>query len=135
MAVKVLLVEDEPNVLMAEAICLEDAGYEVTTASDGLEALNKAFSSPPDLILLDALLPGMGGILALQALKADHRTRHIPVIIVSARAQAQDIETAMKAGANGYITKPFFPSDLLEQVKRLSREGGMPDAADSDSRR
>ncbi len=116
---RILLVEDEEDMLEMVRMRLEASGYEVLTASDGQEALDKAHQENPDLIVLDIMLPKMDGYKVCGLLKADVRYNKIPVIMFSARAQDQDKVTAREVGADDYICKPFNPQELLEKISNL----------------
>jgi two-component system, cell cycle response regulator DivK len=113
---RVLLVEDHPlNRELAEAV-LADAGYEVLIASDGEAGLAAAYSTHPDLILMDIELPGLDGLEATRRLKADATTRAIPVLALTAYAMRGDEERARAAGCDGYLTKPIDRQTLLDAV-------------------
>lgn len=114
----ILLVEDEPHIAFAVQMCLEQAGYRVETAADGVEGLDKAFSSRPALVLLDLLLPKLAGHLVLKALREDVRTRDIPVVVLSAVAKEAEKSVAFAEGAQDYLVKPFSPRDLTSTVRR-----------------
>ena len=94
-------------------------GYDVVTASDGQEGLNKARTEKPDLIILDIMLPKLDGYKVCRMLKFDDRYKHIPIILFSARTQDSDLETGKQQGADAYITKPFQPEVLLSKIKEL----------------
>ena len=114
---KVLIVDDEPfnvDVLQQE---LEDLGYELITASDGKEALDKIKSQQPDLILLDLMMPVMDGFAVLSEIKADDYLRDIPVIIVSAANDSKSIVKGIKQGADDYMTKPIDAESLKLKLK------------------
>lgn len=115
---KVLVVEDSKNVSIMVKMCLNKHGYEVITLYDGLSALEHIFKDNPNLILLDVLIPKMDGYLVAQALKQDENTRHIPIIMMSAKAQEDDINKALKIGVEDYLVKPFTPEILLDKVKK-----------------
>jgi DNA-binding response OmpR family regulator len=114
---KILIVEDEQNILMAMRLCLERAGHTVETAVTGTEALNLAFNQSLDLVLLDLRLPEMNGFLVLEALRENESTAKLPVIVCSARTQEADKRKVKGLGADGFLEKPFLPSQLLEKVK------------------
>jgi len=122
---KVLVVEDEANIRLSIEICLEQAGYAVITAEDGISAVEQAIESKPDLILLDLILPKMNGYLVCEALKGETATRDIPVVAISARAQEGDIKKAREAGVVDYIVKPFAPEELRRTVRKyiITEEG------------
>jgi len=115
----ILLVDDEPDLLDSLAIRFKASGYKVLKAVDGLEALQKARTLSPDLIILDLMLPKMDGYKVARLLKFDNRYSHIPILILSARGQDLDKEMGKNAGADDYMVKPFDSLDLISRVKRL----------------
>jgi len=119
---KILLVEDEKNIVLGVTICLRSAGLEVAVAEDGAEALRKLETDKPDLVLLDLVMPKLNGLDALQTMKENEVTRDIPVIVLSARAQEEDIQRAMELGAADYMAKPFRPEELLAVIKQVLAE-------------
>lgn len=119
---KILLIDDEPEILKLLAKRLEDAGFEVITAPDGIEGLDKARATNPDLILLDILMPRIDGFDVCRLLKFDERYKNIPILLLTAKTQDADKETGRKVGANGYITKPFESSDLIAKIRELLGE-------------
>ena len=116
-----LVVDDDPVILRLLQVNFEMAGFTVSTAADGAEALAAATSEPPDLVVSDVMMPRMNGLELVSALDADDRTRRIPVVLLSARAQADDVIEGFRAGADDYVTKPFEPLDLVDRVNRLLR--------------
>ncbi len=116
---RILLVEDEADLVMTMRFRLEDAGYEVVVAVDGQEGLDRAKDGKPDLILLDLMLPKMNGYKVFSALKADARYSKIPIIMFTALAQEADKKLGEKMGADAYITKPFDADTLLAKIKEL----------------
>lgn len=120
MKLKILVVDDETNILKTISICLRSAGHQVLSAVSGTDGVQKAFAHKPDLILLDILLPELNGLLVLEALREDERTSGTPIIVISGRAEDSDIEKALTKGANDYLVKPFKPVELLEHVHRYS---------------
>ncbi len=116
---KILLVEDEKNIVLGVTICLRSAGLQVEVAEDGMEALRKIEASKPDLVLLDLVMPKLNGLDALKSIKENEETKDIPVIVLSARAQEEDIQRAMYLGASDYMAKPFKPAELLEVIERV----------------
>ena len=118
MSKKILIVEDEPELVKALQIRLQE-NYKLIVASDGEEGLKKAKEIVPDLIILDIILPGTDGYQVCQALKRDEKYKHIPVIMLTVKAQQQDIVKGYKDGANIYLTKPFEIQELLSSVKTL----------------
>ena len=115
----ILVVDDDPVIQKLLAVNFEMEGYIVVTAGDGLEGLAQALEILPDLVLLDVMMPRMDGIDVVRHLKADQLTAAIPVILLSARAQAKDIAAGLEVGADDYVTKPFEPVELLDKVAAL----------------
>ncbi len=118
---KILLVEDEPDVLQVTKKTLESANYDVVAVSDGKEALEIARKVLPDLIILDILLPSIDGYKICGILKHDVQYMTIPILILSGRAKPKDRELGIKVGANGYLTKPFELKIFLQKVAELIR--------------
>jgi len=119
MAKKILAVDDERAIVRLVQVNLERHGYEVVTAFDGKEALEKVASELPDLIVLDVMMPYMDGFEVLQNLKKDPQTRDIPVIMLTAKAQDADVFRGWQSGVDCYLTKPFNPMELIAFVKRI----------------
>lgn len=122
----ILIVEDEPAILHLLRHILERAGFEVILAEDGQQALARLAEARPDLVLCDMVMPGLDGYETLTAIRRDPRTRSLPVLAVSVRSQAEDIQRALEAGANSYITKPFQRLQLLEEIHRFLTAKGVP---------
>lgn len=122
MAKKILIVDDEAELVDLVKIRLEAVGYEVIKAFDGQEGLDKAKLERPDLILLDIMMPKMDGYKVCGLLKMDARFKTIPVILFSAKAQKEDAQMAKEVGADLYITKPFEAPVLLVKIKELLGE-------------
>jgi DNA-binding response OmpR family regulator len=121
---KILVVDDEPDVLSLLTVMLKAQGYEVVTAADGQEALEKARNVEPDLILLDIMLPKLDGYKVARMLKFDEKYNHIPIIMLTAKIQEKDKQMGLEMGANEYVTKPFDTTLLIEKVKEvLARKG------------
>src|SRR6266446_6364478 len=116
---KILVVDDEPDAVELIDFNLKAAGYEVVTAADGNEALKKARSSLPDLIVLDLMLPEVDGMEVCKILRRDPATSHIPIIMVTAKASEIDRVLGLELGADDYVTKPFSPRELVLRVKNL----------------
>jgi len=123
---RVLLIEDERDLVEGLVYNLQREGYETFVAYDGQEGLRKAQTLLPDLVLLDIMLPGLSGTDVLKQLRAGERTRDIPVIILSARAEEMDQVEGFSLGADDYVAKPFSPKVLMQKIKALRRrlEGG-----------
>ena len=116
---KVLLVEDEPVIRELVRSMLGDGTVDVDCAANGAEGLKLAKTGAYDLILLDVVLPQMDGITICRLLKADPKTAKTPLYMLTAKAKKTDVETATKAGADGYIHKPFRVTELMELIERL----------------
>ncbi|HXG65918.1 MAG TPA: response regulator [Blastocatellia bacterium] len=114
----ILVVEDSPTDMRLVMSALAGKGYNVVTAADGEEALQKAASERPDLIVLDVILPKKNGYQVCRELKNSQETREIKVILLSSKNQDSDKFWGMKQGADEYITKPFRDEDLLASVAR-----------------
>ena len=115
---KILVIEDDPIALRLARYTLENAGYQVITASNGLEGLRKA-RERPDLVVLDIMLPGMDGFEICHRLRAEPETAQLPLLILSAKAQEADKTTGLKLGADDYLTKPASPSEIVRRVQAL----------------
>jgi len=113
---KILVVEDSKNIVTVLKICLTNAGYEVKVVSDVVDAVDTAFEWEPDLILLDIKIPKMNGFLVCETLKKDESTAQIPILMMSAKAEEEDIKKAYDLGADDYIIKPVEPNKLLEKI-------------------
>jgi len=123
---KVLLVDDDPVILKLLQVNFEMEGYTVVCANDGVEGLEKARSERPDIVLCDIMMPRMDGLEVTRELKGSDDTKDIPIILLSAKAQASDVQAGKDMGADDYLTKPFDPLELLERVSELL-EGGPRD--------
>jgi CheY-like chemotaxis protein len=119
----ILVVDDDPVIQKLLAVNFEMEGYHVVTASDGEEALDRVAAERPAVIVLDVMMPKVDGIEVLRRIKANPITANTPVLLLSAKAQAQDIDDGMAAGADFYLTKPFEPLDLLDRVAWMLRGG------------
>lgn len=121
--VRILLVDDEPDLVQMVSVRLTAAGYEVSTAYDGQEALDQVKRVRPELVILDLMLPKMDGYKVCRLLKFDERTRGIPILIFTARAQVEDVTLATECGADAYLTKPFEAKILLGKIQELLGAG------------
>lgn len=129
MAHKILTCDDEKHIVRLIQVNLERQGYEVITAYNGVECLEKVKEEHPDLIVLDVMMPEMTGFEVLEALKKDPETESIPVIMLTARAQDSDVLRGWQSGVECYLTKPFNPMELIAFVKRIfSMEEGNANA-------
>jgi DNA-binding response OmpR family regulator len=116
---RILVVDDEKDVLDVLRLVLAKSGYEVLTATSGMEGLTQAESQLPDLILLDIMMQQMDGWEVLKLLKLDERTSSIPVVILSARVEPKDKIRGLQEGAIDYVTKPFAVREILTRVAAL----------------
>lgn len=119
MARKILLVDDSATVLMMERMILASERFEIVTAVNGEEAHERARSEKPDLILMDIVMPKQNGIQACRAIKQDPTTKHIPVILVTTRGEAESMEAGYSSGCNDYVTKPVNSAELLGKIRNL----------------
>ena len=119
---RVLVVDDEADLVRILQFGLQAIGYQVETASDGQEALKKARETKPDIILLDLMLPKLDGYKVCRLLKFDERYKHIPIMILSARTQEGDQNLAHEMGANRFLTKPYEFAEILEHIKALLKQ-------------
>jgi DNA-binding response OmpR family regulator len=117
--VRILVVDDDPVIQKLLEVNFQMEGYDVATAGDGAEALASVAAQRPDAVVLDVMMPKIDGIEVLRRMKADPGTAAVPVLLLSARAQAKDIADGLDAGADAYMTKPFDPVELLERVTSL----------------
>ncbi|QZZ19313.1 response regulator [Leptothermofonsia sichuanensis E412] len=120
MSKHVLIIDDEPDIREATQVCLEIAkGWRVTTASSSREGLEKAISEQPDVVLLDVMMPDMDGLVTFEHLRTNPTTRHIPVILLTAKAQPADRRHFTQLEVAGVITKPYDPITLADQIAQL----------------
>ena len=115
---KILIVDDEVDIVETISFMLKAKGYETLTANDGEEGLRKAKEENPDLIVLDVMMPKINGYKICRLLKFDTKYKNIPIVMVTARGQAQDIAIGEETGADEYITKPFEFNELYEVIKK-----------------
>ena len=121
---RILIVEDEPNIIKLISIRLERLGHSINAADNGVAALEIVRASMPDLILLDVMIPVLNGFQVLQQLKADPTTASIPVLMLTARGHERDIVAGIEGGADDYIIKPFSFPELISRVSSaLARHG------------
>ena len=117
----ILVVDDEEDILELVSYNLAKAGYRVTKAASGEEALKSARAKPPDLVLLDLMLPGVDGFEVCNTLKRDPRTANVPVVMLTARGEEPDIVAGLELGADDYITKPFSPRVMIARIRAVLR--------------
>ena len=114
---KILVVDDSSTALLMERMMLSHGEYELVTARDGLEAVEKALSEKPDLVLMDVVMPRMNGLDACRKLRELEDTKRIPIIMVTTRGELATIESGYESGCNEYITKPIHGLELLAKVR------------------
>ena len=116
---KILIVEDEPSLLKLESILLASRGYKVKGVGDGQAALDAVATMKPDMVLLDIMLPEIDGYEVCRQIKANEATRHILVIMLTAKKSSEDLVKGKQVGADDYITKPFKSAIVVETIKRF----------------
>jgi DNA-binding response OmpR family regulator len=117
MAQKILIVDDEPNILISLEYLMRREGFDVRVAHDGLQAIEAIESDPPDLVLLDIMMPGKTGLEVCQHVRAVERLRLI--VMLTAKGRETDVAKGLALGANAYVTKPFSTRELVAQVRTL----------------
>ena len=115
----VLVIEDSSSVRRLIEVCLRALDLEISAAEDGPQGIEAIHANEPDVVVLDIGLPGLDGWEVLKRLRADEKTAHLKVLILTAHAQPEMADRAAKGGADGFMTKPFRPADLREQVEKL----------------
>ena len=119
MAKRILIADDEPNIVTSLEFLMEQAGYETKVATNGQEAIDLAASFRPDLVLLDIMFPAKSGYEVCQRLKSEPATRSIKVVIVSAKGRDVEVAKALELGADAYIAKPFSTRELVAKVREM----------------
>ena len=123
---KILIVDDEPNIVLPLEFLMRKQGHEVQVASDGDEALDAIGAFAPDLVLLDVMLPRRSGYEICQTLREEPAWRHIKVVLLTAKGRDVEVAKGMAVGADAYVTKPFSTHELVERVERLLGDRGAP---------
>ena len=118
---RVLVVDDEPDVLLLCRLNLEQQGFDVLEASSGRSALDLLQQGRPDVVVLDLMMPGMNGYEVLEAIRADERFRATPILVLTAKSLQADRDRTAAMGASAFLTKPFLPSELCDLVRSLAR--------------
>lgn len=119
MTKRILIAEDEPSIVISLEFLLREAGHEVTVARDGAEALRLIGAAPPDLVVLDVMLPSINGFEVSRRLRADAATRGVRILMLTARGRETEIAKGMTAGVDAYMTKPFATKELLRVVAAM----------------
>lgn len=122
MAKRVLVAEDEQNIVESLTFLLDRAGFQVSVEKEGRKALQSVLDDRPDVLILDVMLPGLDGYEILRQLRADRRATDLPVLMLTAKGQREDREAALECGADLFITKPFANSEIVAAVKTLAAE-------------
>jgi len=123
MPATILVVDDDPVILQLLQVNFEMEGFEVLTAADGQEGVDRTRADRPDIVVSDVMMPRMSGLELVTVLKGDPDTAGIPIVLLTAKAQQADVATGLDVGADDYITKPFEPLELVERVNRLLGAG------------
>jgi two-component system, OmpR family, response regulator MtrA len=121
---KIVVADDDADIRDLVVFKLQQSGHHVVAVGDGLAAVEACKADPPDLVVLDVMMPGMSGIDACRALRLDPAMARIPVILLTARAQEADIEQGFSAGADDYVVKPFSPRELASRVTAVLQRSG-----------
>jgi len=119
MGKRVLLIEDEPNIIEAISFILSRDGWTVHTHEDGSTAMDKLLAMPPDIVILDVMLPGRSGFDILRDLRGNDTSKDIPVLMLTARGQEKDRDLAQRLGANHFMTKPFSNTEVRDRVRSM----------------
>ena len=126
MAKRVLLAEDEPNIVESLRFMLERAGFEVAVETNGRRALEAVKSDLPDVLVLDVMLPDLDGYEILRQVRADQKAQALPVVMLTAKGQDEDRRMALKCGADLFISKPFANADIISAVTKLAASHDRP---------
>jgi DNA-binding response OmpR family regulator len=121
MARRILIVDDEPNIVLSLEYLMRREGYEVAIAADGEAALAALAEARPDLVILDIMLPKLNGFEVCRRLRADPRWRELKVLMLTARGRDTEVAKGLDAGADAYVTKPFSTRDLVAQIRDMLR--------------
>jgi len=116
---KILIADDEPNILISLEYLMKREGFEVTLARDGQAALDAILRSPPDLVLLDVMMPRKTGLEVCQEVRSHAELQHVRILMLTAKGRDTDVAKGLALGANAYVTKPFATKDLVAQVRAL----------------
>jgi DNA-binding response OmpR family regulator len=131
---KIVVIEDEADILEVLQYNLRREGYLVVSSRDGEEGLEQARRENPDLVLLDLMLPGLDGLEVCRRLQSDPVTSNVPIVMVTAKGEESDIVLGLQLGADDYVTKPFSPKELLARVKAVLRRGPLREVRGSNDR-
>lgn len=129
MAKKILIVDDEPNIVAALEYLLQRSGYEIRTAANGEEALEQVQTFVPDLVLLDVMMPRRSGFDVCQRIRERREWGRVKILMLSAKGREADVSKGLSLGADAYITKPFGNAELVERIRQLLGTDGQPGGA------
>tara|TARA_B100000315_G_scaffold219503_1_gene221476 strand:+ start:192 stop:590 length:399 start_codon:yes stop_codon:yes gene_type:complete len=132
MADKILVVDDDPDIVMLLNTRLKASGYEVISASDGEEGLRSIRENKPNLVILDVMMPKMNGFQVSRMVKFDKKLKNIPIILLTARGQEKDKSTGAQVGADEYMTKPFDSKVLMATIERLLKASAAAESGGSE---
>jgi DNA-binding response OmpR family regulator len=121
---RILIADDEPNIVLSLEFLMQRAGYAVEVVDNGEEAFRRASEEPPDLMLLDVMLPRLSGFEVCQRLRALPACRSLPIVMLTAKGRDGEVSKGLALGATAYVTKPFSVQDLVGQVKRILDSAG-----------
>lgn len=119
MAARILIVDDEPNIVISLEYLMKREGWETSVAADGEAALSSLEQSPPDLVILDVMLPRMNGFEVCRRIRAEARWRALRILMLTAKGRETEVEKGLGLGADAYVTKPFSTKDLVAQIRGL----------------
>jgi DNA-binding response OmpR family regulator len=121
MAQRILIVDDEPNIVISLEYLMRRAGYDVAVAADGEAALGAVAEAPPDLVILDVMLPKVNGFEVCRRLRADPRWSGLKILMLTAKGRETEVARGVEVGADAYVTKPFSTRDLVAQIEEMLR--------------
>jgi DNA-binding response OmpR family regulator len=124
MAQRILIVDDEPNIVISLEYLMRRAGYDVAVAADGEAALGAVADAPPDLVILDVMLPKVNGFEVCRRLRADPRWSGLKILMLTAKGRDTELAKGIEVGADAYVTKPFSTRDLVAQIGEMLRARG-----------
>lgn len=120
MPVRILIAEDEPHIVESLSFILNRSGFQVDAVGDGEQALEKIRADRPDVVILDVMLPSLNGFEVMKTVRADAAVKATPIIILTAKGQSRDRQTAMEIGADAFVTKPFSNQEIIDKVRELT---------------
>jgi len=117
---RVMIVEDEPNIVESLSFVFSREGWQVAAALDGNSAIDRLLSDPPDVLVLDLMIPPLNGFEVLKRVRSEASLKKLPVLVLTAKGQEKDRHTALRLGADAFVTKPFSNRDIVQQVRDLA---------------